>query len=812
MRNGYTGIDCGVRDAAPRIGKLVAMLLLTTVVPIFGSGAAFGQAATAPSEGAAAAGADEGGLGEILVTARRRTENLQSTPVSATVLSGADALQQNVRGFQDLRGVVSNLEVTPQASGGAAFTVRGIGQTSNQVNVDSKTGFYVDEMYVARQEANSLYFYDIGSMQVLKGPQGTLFGKNTTAGAVLLTTHRPTDNADDSYVTARIGSYKRLDTEGGINIPISSTVLTRFSFRTQNANGYIKHVVDDGDSNDVNDKSARFQLRVLPTDALTIDLLTEYNQQKTDGSTSIAVGCRDNASYVRNYNALHAVTYCKTYPILGKDYLVYGGSTLTVPTSANITDIARGGDYSSGNLTRHGHPTSFNDSHAATVNLRASYDLSDQFSVKSISAYRDSRAEFYNPTHNAPNDIYAEYDDTSTEQFTQEYNLSGSVFDDRLNFVAGLYYFYQKTSFLQDTGPDWIDPLGYIYDGKNLFKSYAAFLQGSLKITPELELTVGGRYSHDKKKASSYVFYAGRANTYSYNGATRSCGFFIGDFLGGLANCAGQPFTGADEDSWSSFDPKLQLSYQFSRDVFGYASYSKGYNAGGFNQQLGNNALRGKLLSYDPEKLEAYEVGLKTELFDRRVRLNVSGFYQKYDDIQTTVLVNLNGIDTRQVQTGASAHQQGFEAEIEIRPIPDLSIRANGAYLEQKYDSIRPGVSFTLDTPIGSAPKYTYNIVGSYTLHPGGESEVTASVDWRAVGKKAQCNPNGSCYAPAYGLLGGRIDLQPSADSPWRVAVFGRNLLDKVHELSRNYYGSMGIDSYQPGRPQEFGLEVTRRF
>lgn len=787
--------------AAPGVRTIMAAMLATSAISAFGAGVA--QAEAVPAADVAAEAPGEG-LTEILVTARRRSENLQKTPVSATVLSGADALQQNVRSFQDLRGVVSNLEVTPQASGGSAFTVRGIGQTSNQVNVDSKTGFYIDEMYVARQEGNSLYFYDINSVQVLKGPQGTLFGKNTTAGAVLVTTKRPTDQENDSSVTVRAGSYKRLDTEGALNIPISPTLLTRFSWRTQRANGYIKHLLDNGDSNNVNDQSARFQIRALPSDKLTIDFLSEYNQSKTDGSTSIAVGCRDNAAYVKNYNALHATTLCNSYPALGKDYLVYGGASLTVPTSAVLTDLAKGGDYVAGNVTRHGHSASFNDTRAVTENLRFNYDLTDTIALKSISAYRYSRAEFYNPTINAPNDIYAEYDNTNTKQFTQELNLTGSAMDSRLNYVAGLYYYYQKTRLLQDTGPDWIDPLGYIYDGRNKFTSYAAFAQASFKITPGLELTAGGRYSYDKKSANSYVFFQ-----QIYTG---QCATFAGAFKAGIAACGGSPLLGAGKDHWDSFDPKVQLSYQFTPGIFTYASFSKGYNAGGFNQQLGSNVLKGGLLSYEPEKLTAYEVGLKTELFQHRVRFNLSGFYQKYGDIQTTVLVNLNGIDTRQVQTGASAHQQGFEGEIELRPIPDLSLRANASYLDQKYDSIRSGVSFTLDTPIGSAPKYTYNIMASYTLHPGGTALVTTSMDWRFVGRKAQCNPNGACYAPAYGLLGGRIDFQPSETSPWHVAVFGRNLTDKVYELGRNYYGSMGIDSYTPGRPQEFGVELTRKF
>jgi hypothetical protein len=176
-------------------------------------------------------------VGEITVTARRREESLLTTPVSATVLSGRNLVQQNIRNFQDLRGAVSNLELVPLLSGGTSFTIRGIGQTFNQVNSDTKAGFYVDEMYVSRQEGNDLYFYDVASLQVLKGPQGTLFGKNTTAGAVLLMTQRPTDRFE-GYAQVRAGSFRRIDTEGALNVPLTDGIYARASFRTQSVRGY----------------------------------------------------------------------------------------------------------------------------------------------------------------------------------------------------------------------------------------------------------------------------------------------------------------------------------------------------------------------------------------------------------------------------------------------------------------------------------------------------------------------------------------------------------------------------------------------
>ncbi|WP_232283369.1 TonB-dependent receptor [Sphingomonas sp. PAMC 26617] len=752
--------------------------------------------------------------GEIVVTARRRAERLQTTPVSATVLSGANLTQQNVRSFQDLRGAVSNLELAPLLSGGTSFTIRGIGQTFNQVNSDAKAGFYVDDMYVSRLEGNDLYFYDIASLQVLKGPQGTLFGKNTTAGAVLLTTQRPTSELG-GYAKLRVGSYGRVDSEGALNLPIADGIDSRFSFRTQNVDGYIKHVLDDGRAGDINNRSGRGQLR-FKRDRLTVDLLGEYNWSQTDGGATITLGCQPSAGYIQNYDALHRVPYCTSYPVLGKDYLVYGGATLTAPTSALITDRAVGGDAGKG-IARYVGQRPFNTTDATTLNSRIAYELTDDLTLHSVTAYRRSRATFYTPVSDTPNDIYAEFDDTRSKQFTQELSIGGTALDQRLTFLAGAYYFNQKTSFLQDTGPDWIDPLGYVYDASLKYESYAAFAQASFKVTPKLEVTLGGRYTHDTKTGASYVFFADNGATFLSNGVPTKCAYFTGDFLGGVTNCAGAPFTARETHSWDGFDPKVQLSYRVTDTLFTYLTAAHGYNAGGFNQQLGSQPANGRFpSSYDPEKLWSYEGGVKAELFDRRAIVNLSGFYQKYTDIQSGVNVLVGAISTRQVQSAASAHEAGFEGEFILHPTRDLTLRGNVAYLTQAYDSVRPNaVTLTLDTPVNSAPDYTFSAAASYDFHVLRSGLLTPSIDVRGVGSKPACQSGADyvCSLPAYALLGFRVDFVPSAESRLKVGVYGTNVLDKTIQLARTgYFGDFGIDRYTPGRPQEFGVEAAFTF
>jgi iron complex outermembrane receptor protein len=784
-----------------RRGTLVPALLFSTAF----ASAAFAQAATTSataSPGASADAAETTSLEEVVVTARKRSEDLQKTPVSETVISGATAEQMNVRNFQDLRGLIPNLEVTPQSGGAANLTIRGIGQISDQVNADTKTGFYVNDMYVSRQEGNALYFYDVDSLQVLNGPQGTLFGKNTTGGALLLTTARP-DSQPGGYLQVRMGSYSRVDTEGAFNLPINDQLMSRFSFRTENADGFIKHVADSGTSDNVDDKSVRAQIRWLPTAKLSVDFLAEYNVSNTDGMTNIVTGCNDNEYYTANFNALHTKSYCSLYPVLHGGNLVYGGANLSIPTDSVNTDVATGGDYVPNGVTQHGHFGPFSDTQVTTTNLRLNYQLTDDVSLKSITAVRHSRVAYYNPTQNAPDDIYAAYNQTSTTQVTEEDNVTGAAVGGRLNYVGGLYYYSQRTSFTEDTGPDWADPTGYLYVPSNHYASYAAYAQTSYKVIPPVELTFGLRYTVDRKSAESEV--------YEQTNFNAPCATLVAAFEAGMAACNSQ-ISGAATKQWSKLNPRGQLSYQVTDDVYLYGSVGTGYNAGGFNQQL-SSSLGGGLLAYGPEKLIDYEGGIKSEWLGRALRLNLTAFRQKFDDIQTTVIAYYNGIPIRAIQTGASAQEQGIEAEIVYSPIRGLLLRANGSLLDQKYTSIAPGVtSFTLTTPVDSAPKHTYALSGSYTFHLAQGQMVTPSINYRAVGARPACDPAGSCYLPAYGLLGARLDFKPSEDSSWTASLWGTNLTNALVELGTTVSPAIGISYYNPGRPREYGVELQKNF
>jgi iron complex outermembrane receptor protein len=760
--------------------------------------------------------AQSGGVEEIVVTARKRSEDLQTTPVSITAISGAEVEELSIRNFQDLRGFIPNLNITPmtggiggQVPGAVNLTIRGIGQGSNQVNVDPGVGLYINDLYIARSDGNEYGFFDLDSTQVLKGPQGTLFGKNTLGGAVLVTTKLPTDSYG-GYLDFRVGNYNTINAEGALNIPLTDKVSARISFRTDNADGYIKHTLNSGTSDGLNDQTVRFQVRAKPIDSLTVDFLAEYSESNTNGTASIETLCNNNAQYTKDYNAVHSVPYCTLYgPLNMGYYTVEGGATLSTPTSSATTDLYTGA------LAGHGYSAGqgpFALLKIGTLNLRMTYDFDDNLSIKSITGFRRTSDDYYSPTNDAPNDIYAELDYSTTTQVSQEVDLNGRYFDGALTFVAGLYYIEQDTGFDQDTGPDWDDPIGYYYIASNDFTSKAAFIQGTYKIFEDLDITAGGRFNEDTKVAQSSVYDQGTGGA-----ATGPCAGALFGFANAFKNGAvcGQTLKGAATHNWYDFTPRVQLDYHWTPDFFTYISANRGYQSGGFNQQLGSN-LGGGLVSYQPEKVSSYEAGIKSEWLNHTLRVNVDGFYQFFKNEQATITVTYNGVATRAVQNAAAAHEDGAEAEVEYLPIPDLVLRANGAYLQQAYDQIGKGVtSITLTTPVTTAPTFQASWEANYTFHLPTEALVVADINYHWQGSTPSCTPLGSCDVPNYGLWGARFDYI-TPDSAWKFSLWATNLTNQLYFLSYNASistgGGTGLTTVQPGVPREFGAEVKYTF
>jgi iron complex outermembrane receptor protein len=833
-------------------------LLLTSAASMSAFAAVPPALAQTEASGAEAA---SGGLEEIIVTARKRSEDIQKTPISITALSGAQLAQQQVRDLGDLRGLVPNLEITPESNYGGAvmsIAIRGITQGSFVTNLDPGVGFYMNDLYISRPEGQSLGLYDIADVQVLKGPQGTLFGKNTTGGALLVTTQLPTDNFE-GYADFKYGSFNYIYSEGAINIPIvRDKVDFRVSFATTDMDGYIKDLLDSGTKDDKHEKSVRLQLRVKPTDDLTIDILGEYGYHHDDGTAGIETACSNSQYAVNNYNGAYAIPnglplYCNEFPPLGKQYTVYGTPHAAVPTGCLA------GGYRAGNCDSYfGNEAAFTKVEVYTAEARINYQLDENLTLKSVTGFRRDYLNDLGGDYDdggSPNCIYCEEDNTTTEQWSEEVNLTGNYFDGALNFVVGAMYIDQNSGFAQNTGPDFDgDPTGYSFLQSENFESDAVYAQGSYKVTDDLEVTLGGRYSYDAKTVQSVLLNDLGIPTYQSNGGVTaryvcyfkneypSCPTYYAGPGGtyGYENGAGAfyiPGPGPNNRQRASaryydFDPTAKLSYQLTPDFLGYVSVTGGYQSGGFNTQLGAiGSPSNGMIPFAKERVWDYEGGFKSQWLDNRLRVNATGFYQQFQNIQTTIENPLLQIPTRYIVNAAAAHEDGVELEIDALPTPDLAITANGAYLDQGFDSLANNIpainaklvsegkapALTLKDPVTTAPKFTASVSLDYTYHLPWEATLVGDLTYQWVGTRVFGIDSRLTGAVAEGspyyLINAKLTYV-APDSSYQIGIWGKNLTSKYYanNVCNDYCLGLGPSLFWPGMPRQIGLEVKYNF
>jgi iron complex outermembrane receptor protein len=717
----------------------------------------------------------------------------------------------------------------------------------------------MNDLYIARPEGQSLGLYDLSDIEVLKGPQGTLFGKNTTGGALLVTTKTPTDDFE-GYADFKYGEYNYIYSEGALNIPIvQDKASLRVSFATTDMDGYITDLLDSGTKDDKHEKSVRLQLRLKPIDDLTIDLLGEYNYHHDDGTAAIETGCSNSQYAVNNYNGAYAIPqglplYCNEFPPLGKQYTVYGTPHAAVPTGCLP------GGYRAGNCDPYfGRESAFTKVEVYTFEGRINYQIDENLGIKSVTGFRRGYLNDLGGDYDdggSPQCIYCEEDNTTTEQWSEEINLNGSYWDGALTFVVGAIYVDQNSGFAQNTGPDFDgDPTGYSFLQSEDFESDAVYAQGSYKVTDDLEVTLGGRYSYDTKSVQSVLLQDLGIPTYLKNGgivASYVC-YFKNEYgpycplyyagpggTYGYANGAGSyyiPGPGPNNRQLASaryydFDPTAKISYQFTPDFLGYASVTGGYQSGGFNTQLAATGTPNNgLVPFAKERVWDYEGGVKTQWLDNRLRVNATGFYQQFQNIQTTIENPLLQIPTRYIVNAAAAHEDGVELEIDALPTPDLAIVANGAYLDQGFDSLANNIpainaklesegkapALTLSDPVTTAPKFTASVSADYTYHLPWDATVVGDltyqwvgtriygIDDRLTGAVAQASP--------YYLINAKLSYV-SPDGSYKIGIWGKNLTGKYYanNVCNDYCLGLGPSLYWPGMPRQVGFEIKYNF
>ena len=752
-----------------------------------------------------------GGLEEVTVTARKRAESLQDTPVAVSAFSG-DALEaRGIQSVSDIGNYVPNLQfdsVASEGGGGASsqIAIRGIGQNDYVLTVEPAVGMYLDGVYIGKSMGSLMDTLDLEQVAVLRGPQGTLFGRNTLAGAVQLTSRRPT-NDFELNASATTGSYDRADGKVTVSGPLGDSVRARFSGAYLSRDGFEKRLspYDGQDTGGRQGNQHSLSGRAVVDADLASNVLASWT---VDGTR------------IREESPAQVLVFANTSTngFAGFHNYVVNGAACG-PDAGAPTALANPVCWNS----QWTHPidslintnTGHNRNDTDVIGTSLTLDVKDTGigDFKSISAYRNVHTNVFWQMNGDPYYFNELGNDIHYDEISQEFQLNGKALDERLAYTLGLYYLKE--------GGDEIFPVDlqyiqFVSGGAIDNQSYAAFVSFTYDLTDRLSLTAGARYSDDK---------------HGFNADHQR-------ILSGLLTQVNPDFFGAPgqvifPDGWhyrkdTSTTPSATIAYKITDEVNTYATYSEGYKGGAFVMRYFppiNNLLAAsgvnlatvnydKLISYaTPEKARNYEIGLKSEL-GRRARLNLAAFRMDYQDMQITIQTGFGGFVPVLVN-GGSARMQGVEAELTLVPIDPLQIDASASYLDAKYTSFSPEVISGAATfvpidqlKVPNAPKITSHLGATLDIYKGDPGKLSVRGDYSyRTGQYKEFSNDPSLFQKAYGILNASATFALSGGH-WQFVVAGTNLTNVITIVSGVSNQGIGYSQATVSPPREWSLEA----
>jgi iron complex outermembrane recepter protein len=792
---GLVDRNCFQTERRLEIGRdkmKIALLLSVSMAAMGWSGTALAQ------EGSAPAAADESNAAEIVVTAQKRSERAQDVPISISAFGGSTLAQANVTQISDLTRLVPTLNfATTPGSVGARYSIRGLGAFANSA-IEPSVATFLDGVYIPRAGSLNAGLLDVQSVEVLSGPQGTLFGRNASVGAISITTALPVDHIEGS-VAVEGGTGERYRGEVVVNLPVSDRVALRFAGLGEKFGGYWHYTPTGRRFGGVDTISLRLTGRAELSDNLSLVLRGDYQSQTGDGYNNVSlVPGSITPTILTNFSSRLG----GRLPIIG----ITSNSSLNDPSTANIDDYHWG------------------------VSSTLSFETESNFSFKLINSYRHSRAlEQDGEVTYTPVSLFNRkylFDSRSHNHELQIVSPTDQLLEGRLSFVAGLYYFREKLDIDYDfnLGTEWCSTViaaiappalpacnagqktpGFFNRFPQTTESYAGYGQASLEILPTVSLTLGGRYTHESKDAT---YTAVRVNPAAVFGTNESTTLDYSD---------------------NRFTSRVNLSWKPSRDLMFFATYSTGFKAGGFNSGASNVVLGATQRGFGPETVKNYELGAKTQFFNRRLTIDATAYRMDVSGFQERALINAISI----VNNVGNIRSQGVEANVTARPVPWLQLHGSLAYLDAKFTSYPnapalpwlSGVQDLTGKRPTFAPKWTtsFGIESQSELGGGYRATIRADVSARSrQNVNAIIDASPTTVQDGYALLSARLTVF-SPDDRWSLAVFGQNLTDK-HYCSTEGYQVLGpqLGALDPGRsiaticfhgnPRTFGARLGAKF
>ena len=786
-------------------GTMVAIVAMLAAAP------AVAQEQPAP-EPAPADRADTLSEGDILVTARKRTERAQEIPLAISAFSGDSLAARGVEQVSGIAAFTPNMTFQNNPSFGgagssAAIYIRGIGQKEFLPTTEPGVGVYVDGVYVARSVGALLDLVDVERVEVLRGPQGTLFGRNTIGGALSLTTVKPRDRFETSGQIT-IGRFDRIDVKAMVNLPIAPTLALRVSAASLLRDGYVTHLVDGKQLGNVNTKTVRAQLRWTPASNLEINLNAEYTSDRSNGPALTLAGTNlgsrvfNPASlpmlppgsapqpgfYVANPPADAPVdnfallnNYLATF-LGGQNCLGFAPYSPTGPAAACYDDR-----YAS-RTTDAGTAPQFSRNRIWGTSGTIEWDLGAA-QLKSITAYRSLSGTFSRDGDHSPLAITQFYDRLTDRQFSQELQLLGTAAGGRLKYVLGAYYFREKGNNINILD---FTPVYFQSGGKFRTTSYAAFGQATWTFLDRFDLTVGLRYTDDRKSFLPDQFII----------TDRTPGELL---IGGSPNTPKTrilPFETVRQKE-DALTPMANLAWRVTDRIMVYASYSKGFKSGGFVQRVFPPLAATP--QFAAEKAAAYEIGFKSQLFDRKLTLNGALFRTEYDNLQIQVFTGVAPV----TKNAARATIDGAELEARLSPGGGWFIEASGGYLRPRYKSIDPAATeLSTASRFERISKWTLSASLLKSIDLPGNMVLTPRVDWSyKSGMYMDALNTRQLYQPGYSVVNASVALD-LAERAVSLTAGVTNLTDKNYIETGVYGSSVGSYELLHARPREWYLSL----
>lgn len=712
-----------------------------------------------------------GEIEEIFVTARKRQESMQKVPAAITAISGRDLEQNGVLQVSDVQFMAPGaiFRQTASASGGTTLAIRGQVQNDTTLALDPSVGLYIDDVYIARDAGNALDLVDVQNVQILKGPQGTFFGRNTTGGAIVLTRNKP--NADyEGYAKMAIGNHLSRTMESVVNLPVTDTVFTRFSAQLKDNDGFGKSLTTGQRLEQQKSAAANAAIRWLPSEALDITL--NLDARDSDGSS-------------------YGQRLVEVSPDGAANFLTDG---------ALLEDFERQKQIGNAHDATIDYPSRLKVKQSG-VALNALVKLGEM-DLKSVSSYRKLELHSSLDLDASPIDLaFVEYNITGYDQFSQEFTLNGSV-GPSLDWTVGAFYFREQG---RETDPfeglrNTPGMFRIVQDGSVTAESLAGYGFVNYRVRDDLRVSGGLRYTRDDKRLVQ------RSTT---NGGV--C--YLAAEIGGAPLSPCYRKTKAD---FGDYSYSLAVDYDLSEKTLAYATHRRGYRSGGINFR---GSVPEEVVPYDPEVVTDFELGLKSDfsIADMPVRTNVALFYDLYKDIQRTIIQFAeNGGTITNVVNAADGDVYGGEVEVSVQPVDKVQIGLGVSAAIARYDKFSiAGVDQSKNRFF--TPDWSGYTSASYEL-PVTEALRTRSVRlgmryyWQSKSSTATVN-RPSTNQDAYGLLSAQLEADGILGRDIKFALVADNLTDEKYLGNTiDFADTLGWVTATYGAPRIISARLTVGF